>query len=162
VSCNLFGPRDKFDPVNGHVVPALVRKFYEAARDGTDVVVWGNGSARRDFLYIKDMARAAVMVMDKAHGPVNFGSASVWRIKDIVDALTKISGITPSRVKWDDTKPNGVDHRGYDLTRLAALGFEPAYSIERGLKETYDWYAQQRAVEAAIDKIGVSNDQPDK
>lgn len=157
VSCNLFGPRDKFDPINGHVVPALIRKFYEAKRDDTDVLVWGNGSARRDFIYIRDMARAAVMVMDQSHGSINFGSSSVWRIKDIVDSLTKISGIAPHRVKWDSTKPNGVDYRGYDLTRLNALGFTPAYAIEAGLRETYEWYDRERMVERAIDSIGVGN-----
>lgn len=162
VSCNLFGPRDKFDPVNGHVVPALVRKFYEAVRDDTDIVVWGNGSARRDFIYIKDMARAAVMVMDRQHGSLNFGTASVWRIKDIVDALTKISGIAPSRVKWDATKPNGVDYRGYNLDRLNALGFTPEYSITAGLQETWDWYSEQQRIQGALDKIGVGNDQPVK
>ena len=156
VSCNLFGPRDKFDPINGHVVPSLIRKFYEAARDGTDVTVWGDGSARRDFIYIKDMARAAVMVMDNAHGPINFGTDQVWRIGDIISALAKISGVNfDTCVRWDSTKPNGVDYRGYDLSRLKALGFTPEFSIPEGLKETYDWYANQRRMDAALEKIGV-------
>jgi GDP-L-fucose synthase len=140
VSCNLFGPRDKFDPVNGHVVPSLIRKFYEAKRDGTDVTVWGDGSAQRDFIYIKDMARAAVMVMDKHHGPINFGTNQVWRIGDIIASLADISGLSMERVVWDASKPNGVDYRGYDLSRLNALGFKPEYTIPQGLQETWDWY----------------------
>ena len=144
ISCNLFGPRDKFDPVNGHVVPSLVRKFYEAKRDNTNVVVWGDGSARRDFIYIKDAAQAIKLVMDKAHGPVNFGTDSVWRIGDIIAELARISGIGMDRVVWDKSKPNGVDYRGYDLMRLNALGFQPTYSISAGLQETWDWYVASR------------------
>jgi GDP-L-fucose synthase len=143
VSCNLFGPRDKFDPVNGHVVPSLVRKFFEAKRDNTEVTVWGDGSARRDFIYIKDAARAVTMVMDKAHGALNFGTDSVWRIGEIIKELAEISGVGMGRVVWDKTKPNGVDYRGYDLTRLKALGFEPKYSISEGLQKTWLWYSHE-------------------
>lgn len=145
ISCNLFGPRDKFDPVNGHVVPALIRKFYEARRDGTDVTVWGNGSAQRDFIYIKDCAEAVVRIMDGAHGCVNMGTNSVWRIGEIIRVLGKISGLPKSRVLWDKDKPNGVDYRGYDLSRLNALGFKPAYSIAEGLEETWEWYCHEQA-----------------
>lgn len=146
VSCNLFGPRDKFDPINGHVVPALIRKFYEAKRDGTDVVVWGDGTAQRDFIYIKDMARVVQLVMDHTDGAINMGTDSVWRIGEIIRVITKISGLPESRVVWDATKPNGADYRGYDLTRLRKLGFEPRYSIAAGLKETWDWYCQHPTI----------------
>lgn len=144
VSCNLFGPRDKFETTTGHVVPSLVRKFYEAVRDGTDVIIWGDGSAQRDFIYIKDMARAAGLIMDHAQGPINIGSNSILYIRDIVRALTAISGINPDRVKWDATKPNGVDYRAYDLSKLSALGFSCNYSIEGGLAETWEWYVRQQ------------------
>lgn len=144
VSCNLFGPNDKFDPKFGHVVPALIRKFYEAKRDGTDVIVWGDGSAQRDFLYVKDAANAVRLIADKHSGPMNIGSGSVWRIAEIVRVLTKISGLPAERVLWDSTKPNGQAHRAYDLAPLKALGFEPAYSIAAGLQETWDWYARNQ------------------
>lgn len=144
VSCNLFGPRDKFDPINGHVVPALIRKFYEARRDGTNVVVWGDGSAQRDFIYIKDADRAIVNMMDNGHGPINMGTDSVWRIREIVRVLTKISGLPKDRVVWDDSKPNGVDYRGYNLSRLTALGFRPQYTIPEGLEETWEWYCHEQ------------------
>lgn len=144
VSCNLFGPRDKFDPVNGHVVPALIRKFYEAKRDGTAVTIWGDGSAQRDFIYIKDAARAIVRMMDDVHGPINMGTDSVWRIKEIVRVLAKISGLPKDRILWDDSKPNGVDYRGYDLSRLNALGFSPEYTIPEGLEETWEWYCHEQ------------------
>lgn len=142
VSCNIFGPRDKFDTVNGHAVPSLVRKFYEAKRDGTNVVVWGDGSAQRDFIYVKDMARVVQTVMDKGHGAINMGTNSIWRIGEIVRVLTKISGLSKDRIVWDATKPNGADYRAYDLSRLNALGFEPEWSIARGLQETWEWYCK--------------------
>lgn len=145
VSCNLFGPRDKFDPVNGHVVPALVRKFYEAKRDGTNVTVWGDGSAKRDFIYIKDAARAIVTIMDKGRGPINMGTNSVLRIGDIIWGLADIAGLLGDRIIWDRSKPNGVDYRGYDLSRLDALGFKPGHTIRQGLKETWDWYCNEHA-----------------
>ncbi len=144
VSCNLFGPRDKFDTIDGHVVPALIRKFYEAKRDNKPVVVWGDGSAQRDFIYIKDAARAIVTIMDGAQGCVNMGTNHVWRIKEIIRVLTKLAGFS-NRVIWDSTKPNGVDYRGYDLSRLNALGFTPRYSIAAGLKETWEWYCNEQA-----------------
>ena len=145
VSCNLFGPRDKFDPVNGHVVPALIRKFYEAKRDNTDVSVWGDGSAKRDFIYVKDAARAIETVMERGRGPINMGTDSVWRIGDIVDTLVQITGLPEYRVSWDIAKPNGVDYRGYDLSRLNALGFKPRYTIAEGLYETWEWYNHEQA-----------------
>lgn len=144
VSCNLFGPRDKFDPVNGHVVPSLIRKFYEAKRDDTDVTVWGNGSARRDFIYIKDAARAITMIMDRGTGPVNLGTNNVLRIGYVIQTLADIAEFPRERIIWDTSKPNGVDYRGYNLSRLNELGFEPTWPIESGLRETYEWYRDYR------------------
>jgi GDP-L-fucose synthase len=139
VSCNLFGARDKFDVEGGHVVPSLIRKFREAELSGGPVVVWGDGSAQRDFMYVKDAARVALAVMEKLSGPVNMGSGSVWSIGQIVEALGRITGLA-DRVVWDATKPNGQAYRAYDLSRLESIGFSCAYSIEQGLRETWDWY----------------------
>lgn len=142
VSCNLFGPRDKFDPINGHVVPSLIRKFYEAKQSGGNVTVWGDGSAKRDFIYIKDAARAIATIMDKGRGPVNLGTNDVLSILDIIKMLSAISGVGPDRIEWDTSKPNGVDYRGYDLTKLKMLGFERQYTISEGLRETWNWYCR--------------------
>ncbi|MEJ1157927.1 NAD-dependent epimerase/dehydratase family protein [Prosthecomicrobium sp. N25] len=139
VSCNLFGPRDKFDTVGGHVVPSLVKKFHDAGRTGGEVVVWGDGSARRDFMYVKDAARVGLAIMERLSGPVNIGSGRVYRIAEIVEALGRISGLS-DRIVWDASKPNGQDYRAYDLGRLASIGFECVYPIEVGLRETWDWY----------------------
>lgn len=142
VSCNLFGPRDKFDTEFGHVVPSLVKKFYDAKKAGTNVLVWGDGSAQRDFMYVKDTARVALTVMNAIEGPANIGSGRVFRIREIVETLADIAGMS-GRVDWDATKPNGQDYRAYDLTKITRAGFACKYSIADGLKETWDWYCAQ-------------------
>jgi GDP-L-fucose synthase len=140
VSCNLFGPRDKFDTEFGHVVPALIKKFYDAKQQGAKVVVWGDGSAQRDFMYVKDAARAALAVMNNLSGPVNMGSGRVYRIREIVDMIADISHMS-EHVQWDASKPNGQDYRAYDLSRIQSVGFTCKYSIRQGLEETWAWYA---------------------
>jgi GDP-L-fucose synthase len=139
VSANLFGPRDRFDAETGNVVPSLTKKFYEAKKSGGAVTVWGDGSAQRDFVYIKDAARIALGVMNSVDGPVNMGSGQVYRIRDVVDALAEIAGMA-RRIEWDHSKPNGQGYRAYDLSKIGGLGLKPAYSIREGLKETWDWY----------------------
>jgi len=141
ISCNLYGPYDKFDTEFGHVTPSLVRKFYEAKQTNSHVSTWGNGSAQRDFLYGEDAANALIHIMDNTSGAVNIGSGSVYAIKDIVNILADYTGLS-DKVVWDTTKPNGQDYRAYDLTRLNDTGFQPKYSIENGLHKTYDWYAK--------------------
>ena len=144
VSCNLFGPRDKFDPEFGHVVPSLVKKFFDAKQRGEKVVVWGSGSAQRDFMYVKDTARVALAIMENIKGAANIGSGTVYRIRDIVEMLADISGMS-GQVVWDSEKPNGQDYRSYDLTKINSIGFKCQYSIREGLEETWNWYSDQMA-----------------
>lgn len=139
VSCNLFGANDKFDTNHGHVVPSLIKKFSDAKDDNTNVIVWGDGSAQRDFLYIKDVASLALIIMNKISGTVNIGSGKIYRIKDIVDCLAEITGMQ-NRIEWDSSRPNGQDYRAYDLKKIKELDFNPDYSIEQGLRETWNWY----------------------
>lgn len=141
ISGNLFGPHDKFDIEQGHVTPALIRKFYEAKMSGGKVSIWGNGSAQRDFLFSKDVASALITIMRHIQGPVNMGSGQVFAIRDIVDILAQHTGLT-DRVVWDATKPNGQDYRAYDLSQLKAAGFSPAHDFKDALIETYEWYAE--------------------
>jgi len=141
VSGNLFGPRDRFDVEFGNVVPSLVKKFYDAKKSGGTVQVWGDGSAQRDFIYVKDAARAAVAVISSVDGAVNMGSGGVYRIRDVVDALTELTGMS-GRVEWDHSKPNGQAYRAYDLSKIEGLGFKPAYSLRAGLEETWNWYCE--------------------
>ncbi len=144
VSCNLFGPRDKFDTEFGHVVPSLIKKFYDAKQNGTNVLVWGDGSAQRDFMYVKDTARVALAIMKDINGAVNIGSGKVYRIGEMVGMIAEISGMS-DRVDWDSEKPNGQDYRAYDLSKAEAIGFQCKYSIRQGLEETWEWYSRQMA-----------------
>ncbi len=141
VSCNLFGPKDKFDTEFGHVVPSLIKKFFDAKKNGNDVIVWGDGSAQRDFMYVKDTARVVRTVMEKVEGPANMGSGTVFSIREIVETIGEITGMS-DRIRWDSSKPNGQDYRAYDLTKITQAGFSCAYTIRQGLQETWDWYQE--------------------
>ncbi len=141
ISGNLYGPRDKFDTEFGHVTPSLIRKFMEAKRDNTTVSVWGDGSARRDFMYSTDAASALIAIAENVQGSVNMAAGKVRPIKDIVNILAEITGLQ-DRVVWDTTKPNGQDYRAYDLSILQAINFKPKYDLEQGLPETYKWFGE--------------------
>lgn len=140
ISTNLYGPNDNFDTEHGHVIPSLVRKFYEAKQTSATVTVWGNGEAKRDFLYSADMAAALVALMEELSGAVNIGSGMTVTIRDAVELLGYHTGMS-SHVMWDTAKPNGQHFRECDLSRLFNTGFRPHYDLTRGLRETYDWYA---------------------
>lgn len=137
---NIYGPHDRFDPVNGHVIPSLVSKFYEASRSGKPVEIWGTGRAERDFIFGADAARALIAVTD-TEGPINIASGSTVPIRDVVDILKQHSGV--DCVHWDSQKPDGQLERSYDVSRLAALDFAPKISLRQGLMQTYDWYSLQ-------------------
>lgn len=140
VSSNLFGPNDRFDEAEGHVIPALLSKFSSSLETGKRVEVWGNGSAQRDFLYSEDVAAALILIMRNIIGPVNMGSGDVSSIKEVVDLLSDISGVTD--VVWDSSKPNGQDYRAYDLRVLKEAGFQPKHSLRSGLLETWNWFRE--------------------
>lgn len=140
ISTNLYGKNDKFDSKLGHVIPSLIRKFYEAQKDGTDVTIWGNGTAARDFLYSEDMARALVLIMNKFTGPINVASGRCVMIKEVAEILASYFGME-GRVKWDSAMPNGRSFHEIDLSALKSIGFEPTFTIKEGLKETLDWFS---------------------
>lgn len=142
ISTNLFGPNDKFDIQYGHVIPSLIRKFYEAKKNNSDVVIWGDGSAARDFLYSKDIARALVLIMNKYTGPINVASGKKTLIKEVASILSDYFEMD-GKVKWDAQKPNGRTFYENDLTRLQSIGFEPLYTMDESLKETASWFANR-------------------
>lgn len=139
ISTNLFGPNDKFDSKFGHVVPSLIRKFYEAKKNQEQVTIWGDGSAERDFLYSKDMARALILIMNKCSGSINVASGKKVSIKEVVSLLANHFEMQ-DRVIWNAEMPNGREFYELDLTYLKALGYTPIYSIESGLSETLCWF----------------------
>lgn len=138
VSGNLYGPRDNFNVVTGHVIPSLIAKFFEASRKGTNALVWGTGSAIRDFMYSTDAAQALVAIMDHQSGPINMGSGDMVEIRKVVEILQELTGV---KVDWDKTKPDGQLARYYDLSLLQSLGHKSLISLYDGLARTYEWYA---------------------
>jgi len=141
---NLYGPRDDFDPLNSHVIPALIRKFYEAKRDGISFIeCWGTGSASREFLYVDDAAEGilrAAEVMDEPI-PINLGTGMEITIRDLVQLIARLSDFTGD-IRWDPTKPDGQPRRCLDTSRARTLlGWQARVGFEEGLRRTIDWYA---------------------
>lgn len=141
ISGNLYGPYDNFNVEEGHVVPSLVAKFFEAARVGKPVSVWGSGVAIRDFSYCEDAASALIAILRNLEGPVNMGSGMRHPIRDIVDTLHALTGVS---VHWDKDKPDGQLVRYYNLDRLNSTGFRAKVGFAEGICRTYEWYASNR------------------
>lgn len=144
---NLYGPGDNFDPSSSHVIPALIRKCIEAKEAGEDhIVVWGDGSPTREFIYVKDAARGIALATEKydKSDPVNIGSGFEISIKDLVQKIARMTGFEGDLV-WDTSKPNGQPRRALDTSRAKEeFGFEAQTDFDEGLQQTIDWYRQHR------------------
>jgi GDP-L-fucose synthase len=140
---NLYGPGDKIDPVNSHVIPALIRKCMDAVRNKDDhIVVWGSGKASREFLYVEDAAEAIVLATERYDGsePVNLGTGIEIKIKDLVNIISRLTGFR-GKVVWDGSKPDGQPRRMLDISRAAnEFGFKAKTGLETGLKKTIEWF----------------------
>jgi GDP-L-fucose synthase len=145
ISTNLFGPHDRFDEANGHVLPSLISKFHRAIEAGTPVTVWGSGTPERDFFYAPDAARAMRLIGETFTGPINLASGIHISIQDTAALIAKVSGYD-RELNWDRTKPDGQRLRDYDVSKLKALGFKPAFTLEAALRETFDWYSKNANV----------------
>jgi len=136
---NVYGPYDNFDPKTAMVVPALISRV---ARGENPLVVWGDGSAIRDFIYSRDCAEGMMLALEKGANciPVNLGSGRGTSIKELVEAIVACFNPSP-RVIWDTSKPSGETTRLMDMTRANnMIGFSPGTSLHQGIKETVDWY----------------------
>ena len=144
---NLYGPRDNFDLETSHVIPALIRKFIEAQDRGDhEVVLWGDGSPTREFLYVEDAAEGIVLAAESYNGeePVNLGSGMEISIKDLAELIGRLTGFEGKFV-WDTSKPNGQPRRQLDVDRAAEyFGFRARTGFEEGLRKTIEWYRQHR------------------
>lgn len=152
---NLFGPGDSFHPENSHVLSALLRRFDEAARAGArEVVVWGSGTPRREFLYVDDMAEASLFVMDlppetyeantqPTLSHINIGTGEDMSIAELAQAIARLTGFT-GRIVYDMTKPDGTPRKLLDTSRLAAMGWKARTPFPEALQATYAWYLQNR------------------
>jgi len=143
---NLYGPGDNFDSQTSHVIPALLRKFCTAVDEGkNEVVVWGTGSASREFFYVKDAARAIAMATEKYDGsePVNLGAGFEITIKDLAEKIKDMTGFK-GKLVWDTSKPDGQPRRCLDTSRAKQLfGFEAQMSFDLGLRETIGWWKNE-------------------
>lgn len=141
---NLYGAGDNFDLANSHVLPALIRKFHEAKTDGrSEVVIWGTGTPRREFLHVDDLASAAVFLMQHYNEPepVNVGVGHDITISELA-GLVKQTVRFEGKLVFDTTKPDGTPRKLLDVTRLNSLGWKATISLETGLHSTYNWFLQ--------------------
>ncbi|MFH1863417.1 MAG: GDP-L-fucose synthase [bacterium] len=140
---NLYGPGDKFDPNQSHVIPALIKKFWDAKKLGlSEVVIWGTGKATREFLYVDDAAEGILLAAEKYNqpDPVNLGSGIEISIKNLAEMIKKYSGYK-GKIVWDKTKPDGQPRRRLDVSKAKReFGFVAKTSFEEGLKRTINWY----------------------
>ena len=144
---NLYGPRDNFDLETSHVIPALIRKCVEAKeRGGREIVLWGDGSPTREFLYVEDAAEGLLLATERYHGgqPVNLGTGEEIAIRDLAQMIAAEVGFTGAIV-WDSTKPNGQPRRCLDVSRAKQLfGFHAAYRLRDGISQTVAWFQAHR------------------
>ncbi len=139
---NLYGPGDNFSPTGSHVLPALIRRYDEAAKSGAERVEnWGTGSPRREFLHVDDMAAAVLHLMEHYDGPeqVNVGTGSDVTIKEIAETIASIVEFEGETV-WDTSKPDGTPQKLLDVSKLADAGWTAGIGLEDGLRSTIDWY----------------------
>ena len=139
---NLYGPHDNFHPEHSHVLPALLRRFHEAQRDGLqEVTVWGSGTPKREFLHSDDLASACLFLMEHYDSPeiINIGWGQDCTIRELAEMIAKTVGYN-GKLKWDDSRPDGTPRKVLDNHKLTALGWEPKISLQEGLRLTYQWY----------------------
>ena len=148
---NLYGPGDNFHPSNSHVMPALIRRFHEAVRDGLDeVVIWGSGTPRREFLHVDDMAAASLFVLNSSKdiydentepmlSHINVGTGKDVSILELAQLVAKITGYI-GEISTDPSKPDGTMRKLMDVGRLDKMGWRASIELEQGLAKTYEWY----------------------
>ena len=148
---NLYGPGDNFHPENSHVVPALIRRFHQAIRDGVeDVVIWGSGAPRREFLHVDDMAAASLFVLNLSKdiydaqtepmlSHINVGTGTDVSILELAQLVAKITGYS-GKISTDPSKPDGTMRKLMDVGRLDRMGWRASIELEQGLADTYKWY----------------------
>ncbi|MEZ9745983.1 GDP-L-fucose synthase family protein [Vibrio splendidus] len=148
---NLYGPNDNFHPENSHVIPALLRRFHEAAlTNDKEVVAWGSGKPMREFLYVDDMASASIYVMNLAQDTyaentepmlshINVGTGVDCTIRELVETVAKVVGFE-GNIKFDATKPDGAPRKLMNVDRLKSLGWQYSVNLEDGLELAYQWF----------------------
>lgn len=154
---NLYGPGDNYHPENSHVIPALIRRFHEAKERGDkEVVVWGSGTPRREFLHVDDMANACVFVMEQDRqklaaqcsdmiSHVNIGTGADCTIRELSETMAKVIGYS-GQVIFDQSKPDGAPRKLLEVNRVRILGWQARIPLEAGLQDAYEWFLKNCAV----------------
>ena len=144
---NLYGPGDNYHPQNSHVLPALIRRFHEAREQGRpEVVAWGTGSPRREFLHVDDLADACAFLLGQAEPPdwINVGTGTDVTIRELTELVADVIGYR-GRIVWDATKPDGTPRKLMDVSRLSALGWRARVGLREGVERTYASFREELA-----------------
>jgi GDP-L-fucose synthase len=142
---NMYGPNDNFDLNSSHVLPALIRKFYEAKKAGAPAVIcWGTGTPLREFLFTDDLARACLFLLDNYSSEqiINIGFGSDVTIRDLAETVKRVVGYA-GEIVWDKSKPDGTPRKLMDSSRLLQLGWQPQINLEEGIRRTYEFFLKQ-------------------
>jgi GDP-L-fucose synthase len=144
---NLYGPRDNFDLMASHVLPAFIRRFVEATESrASTVTLWGSGSPLREFLHVDDLAQAVLVASEKYDSSLhlNVGSGEDLSIKELAVKVAMAAGFT-GKIEWDSSKPDGTPRKVLDVSRMKALGWEPTITLDEGIASTIAWYKEANA-----------------
>ncbi|AGA32334.1 GDP-L-fucose synthetase [Thioalkalivibrio nitratireducens DSM 14787] len=151
---NLYGPNDNYHPENSHVVPALLRRFHEAKeQNASEVVIWGTGAPKREFLHVDDMAAACLHVMDlpeetywgavqPMQSHINIGTGQDCSIRELAETIARVTGYE-GRLTFDSSKPDGMPRKLLDISLIRSLGWEPRIALEDGLNDAYRWFTEK-------------------
>ena len=145
---NLYGPGDNFDLESSHVLPALLRKVHEAKAGGSrEVVVWGTGTPRREFLHVSDLASACRFLIENYDSPeiINVGFGSDVSIRELAEIICDVVGFG-GKLHFDTSKPDGTPRKLLDCTKIQGLGWRPRVELREGIRQTYDWYLREHPV----------------
>jgi GDP-L-fucose synthase len=147
MSTNVYGPGDNFHPEHSHVLPALIRRFHQAVEDGSEsVILWGSGRPRREFLYVDDLGRAVVHLLDHYDEPqhINIGVGADVSIREVAEIVADVTGFTGEIVQ-DTSKPDGAPRKLLDVSTITALGWESRIALREGIADTYRWFVENHA-----------------
>jgi GDP-L-fucose synthase len=149
---NLYGPGDRFEPLNSHVLPALIGKFHHAKMTGSDeVIVWGTGTPRREFLYVDDLADACLFLLwcYDSPEPINIGTGEDTSIADLAHLIAEVVGYR-GRIVYDPTRPDGTPRKLLDVSRINALGWRATTGLREGIIKTYSWFLDHHSSETCV------------
>lgn len=141
---SVYGPGDNFDPASGHVLSALLRRFHEAVQEGRqEIVLWGSGTPRREFLHADDLATACLHLLTQdlqaLSLPINVGPGVDASIRELAEKIAAATGYTGA-IAWDSSKPDGAPRKLLDSRKMLALGWRPSISLDQGIRDLYNWY----------------------